>query len=276
MYTLNCAGRLLSLDKPVVMGILNITPDSFYMNSRYQQADEMLLKAEAMLAAGAGILDIGGQSTRPGSEMVNAEIEMDRVIPAIELVHKQFPGAIISVDTFWSSVAAAAVAAGASIINDISAGSIDDAMYETAGKLKVPYVLMHMQGKPATMQQQPVYENVTMQVLDFFIRETGKLTSAGVNDIIADPGFGFGKTLAQNFRLLKDLPQFSVLGLPLMVGMSRKSMVTKTLNSQARDALNGTTVLNTMALLNGTRILRVHDVKEAFETIQLLEAYQQS
>ena len=225
------------------------------------------------MSQGATILDIGGQSTRPGSEFLKADEEMKRVIPAIEIVHKHFPEAIISIDTFWASVAKEAVRAGASIINDISAGSIDASMYETVSKLSVPYVLMHMKGNPQNMQQSPVYEDLLTEVLDFFINQTAKLRAAGVNDIIIDPGFGFGKTVTQNFLLLKNLSNLKMLGCPLLVGISRKSMVTRTLDISAMNALNGTTVLNTLALMNGANILRVHDVTESMETIKICNAY---
>ena len=273
MFTLNCKGRLMVIDKPIVMGIINTTPDSFYKNSRIQQADSLLERATSLLSQGATILDIGGQSTRPGSEFLKADEEMKRVIPAIEIVHKHFPEAIISIDTFWASVAKEAVRAGASIINDISAGSIDAYMYETVSKLSVPYVLMHMKGNPQNMQQSPVYKDLLTEVLDFFINQTAKLRAAGVNDIIIDPGFGFGKTVTQNFLLLKNLSNLKMLGCPLLVGISRKSMVTRTLDISAMNALNGTTVLNTLALMNGANILRVHDVTELMETIKICNAY---
>lgn len=273
MFTLNCKGRLLVIDKPIVMGIINITPDSFYKSSRIQQADGLLEKVSSLISQGATILDMGGQSTRPGSEFLLADEEMRRIIPAIELVHKHFPEAVISVDTFWSSVAAEAVGAGASIINDISAGSIDPYMYETVAKLGVPYVLMHMKGNPQNMQQNPVYENLVTEVLDFFITQTAKLKAAGVNDIIIDPGFGFGKTVEQNFLLFKNMDSFRMLDRPLLVGISRKSMVTRTLEISAINALNGTTVLNTLGLLHGADILRVHDVKETIEAIRICDAY---
>ena len=273
MFTLNCKGRLLVIDKPIVMGIINITPDSFYKSSRIQQADALLEKVSSLISQGASILDMGGQSTRPGSEFLLADEEMRRIIPAIELVHKHFPEAVISVDTFWSSVAKEAVGAGASIINDISAGSIDPKMYETVAKLGVPYVLMHMKGNPQNMQQNPVYENLVTEVLDFFITQTAKLKAAGVNDIIIDPGFGFGKTVEQNFLLFKNMDSFKMLDCPLLVGISRKSMVTRTLEISAMNALNGTTVLNTLGLLHGADILRVHDVKETIEAIRICDAY---
>ena len=273
MFTLNCKGRLLVIDKPIVMGIINITPDSFYKSSRIQQADGLLEKVSSLISQGVSILDMGGQSTRPGSEFLLADEEMRRIIPAIELVHKHFPEAIISVDTFWSSVAAEAVGAGASIVNDISAGSIDPYMYETVAKLGVPYVLMHMKGNPQNMQQNPVYENLVTEVLDFFITQTAKLKAAGVNDIIIDPGFGFGKTVEQNFLLFKNMDSLKMLDCPLLVGISRKSMVTRTLEISAMNALNGTTVLNTLGLLHGADILRVHDVKETIEAIRICDAY---
>ena len=273
MFTLNCKGRLLVIDKPIVMGIINITPDSFYKSSRIQQADGLFEKVSSLISQGATILDMGGQSTRPGSEFLLADEEMRRIIPAIELVHKHFPEAIISVDTFWSSVAAEAVGAGASIVNDISAGSIDPYMYETVAKLGVPYVLMHMKGNPQNMQQNPVYENLVTEVLDFFITQTAKLKAAGVNDIIIDPGFGFGKTVEQNFLLFKNMDSLKMLDCPLLVGISRKSMVTRTLEISAMNALNGTTVLNTLSLLHGADILRVHDVKETIEAIRICDAY---
>ena len=273
MFTLNCKGRLLVIDKPIVMGIINITPDSFYKSSRIQQTDALLEKVSSLISQGASILDMGGQSTRPGSEFLLADEEMLRIIPAIELVHKHFPEAIISVDTFWSSVAAEAVGAGASIVNDISAGSIDPYMYETVAKLGVPYVLMHMKGNPQNMQQNPVYENLVKEVLDFFITQTAKLKAAGVNDIIIDPGFGFGKTVEQNFLLFKNMDSFKMLDCPLLVGISRKSMVTRTLEISAMNALNGTTVLNTLGLLHGADILRVHDIKETIEAIRICDAY---
>lgn len=273
MFTLNCRGKLLSLEKPVVMGILNMTPDSFYAPSRHQ-ADEFLLStAEKMLKAGAAILDIGGQSTRPGSSALSAEEEAKAVIPAVTALHKAFPDVILSIDTFYSTVAAAAVAAGASLVNDISAGTIDLDMFSTVAALRVPYILMHMQGRPDTMQQQPHYHNVTQEVLDFFIEKLALLKHAGVRDVVLDPGFGFGKTNAHNFTLLKNLRQFSMLNCPLLLGVSRKGTIYRILGTTAEDALNGTTVLNTIGLMNGARILRVHDVREAMEAIMLLQHY---
>ena len=272
MFTLNCKGRLLVVDKPLVMGILNTTPDSFYAGSRYEGAS-IIQQAEKMIGEGAALLDIGGQSTRPGSERVSQEEELKRVIGAVEAIHRQFPEAFISIDTYYAKVAAEAVAAGASIINDISAGSLDPDMLATAGSLRVPYVLMHMQGRPETMQQAPVYENVIREVLDFFVQQVTRCRQAGIHDIILDPGFGFGKNTRHNFELLKNLPVFKMLELPLLLGVSRKGTIYKNLGTTAAEALNGTTVLNTMGLLNGAHILRVHDVREAVEAIKLYEIY---
>jgi dihydropteroate synthase len=272
MFTLNCKGRLLVVDKPVVMGIINTTPDSFYPGSRHEGVDTVLRQAEQMLKDGAPILDIGGQSTRPGSEKISEDEEMKRVIAPLEAVYKNFPDAFISIDTYHSKVAAAAVAAGAVIVNDISAGSIDSLMIETVASLKVPYVLMHMPGTPQTMQQLAQYENVTTTVLDFMIKKTSELRNSGITDLIVDPGFGFGKTITHNFQLLRNLSVFKMLHCPVLLGISRKSSIYKTLGTTAEDALNGTTVLNTIGLMNGASILRVHDVREAIETIKLVEA----
>ncbi|HEX6426668.1 MAG TPA: dihydropteroate synthase [Niastella sp.] len=270
MYTLNCKGRLLVIEKPLVMGIINTTPDSFYEGSRFMGETGILKQAEQMLKAGASMLDIGGQSTRPNSSTVSVEEELQRVVGAIESLHFNFPEAIISIDTYYARVAAEAVAAGASIVNDISAGTIDPLMLTTTGRLQVPYVCTHMRGTPATMQQFANYDNVTREVLDFFIQKIADCHTAGITDIIIDPGFGFAKTPAHNFTLLKQLAAFTMLGKPILVGLSRKSTIYKTLGITAEEALNGTTVLNTVALLNGAHILRVHDVKEAKEAIELV------
>jgi dihydropteroate synthase len=272
MYTLNCKGRLLVVDKPLVMGIMNTTPDSFYAGSRYQGTD-ILRQAERMIADGASLLDIGGQSTRPGSERVPLEEELRRVTGAIQAIHQRFPEVVISIDTFQSRVAAEAVAAGASIVNDVSAGSIDPAMIPTVARLQVPYVLMHMKGTLETLQQQAVYENITREVLDFFIQQVALCRKAGIKDIIIDPGFGFGKNDHHNLELLKNLSALHILRLPILVGLSRKRTIWKTLGITANEALNGTTVLNTISLLNGAHILRVHDVKEAVEAVKMCEAY---
>lgn len=270
MFTLNCKGRLHVIDQPWVMGIINTTPDSFYQGSRTAQ-DEVLFRAESMIRDGARILDIGGQSTRPGSQRVGMEEELRRVIPAITAIHERFPDQIISVDTFYAKVAREAVAAGASIVNDVSAGMLDEAFLSTVAELKVPYVLMHMPGNPETMQSLAHYNNVTVDVFDALNRRLKELTALGIHDIIIDPGFGFGKTIEQNFTMLRQLRFFSQLQRPVMVGLSRKSTVYKTLGIGPEEALNGTTVLHTVALQNGAHILRVHDVKEAVQAVTLMK-----
>lgn len=260
------------IDKPVVMGIINVTPDSFFGGSRFNNFNDIVAEAEKMMNEGADILDIGGQSTRPGSELISADQELERVIPAIKAIIKKRPAAFISIDTFYSDVAKAAVEAGASIVNDISAGSMDSRIITTVAELKVPYILMHMKGTPQTMQQNASYNNVTLEVLDYFIAKTQELKNAGIVDIIIDPGFGFAKTIDQNFELLRNLSSFKMLGKAIMLGISRKSTIYKTLGVTVDEALNGTTVLNTIGLINGASILRVHDVKEARETIELYSA----
>jgi len=273
MFTLNCKGRSLVIDQPIVMGIINTTPDSFYEGSRFEGTDAVLRQAEQMLTDGATILDIGGQSTRPGSERISAEEEMKRVIRPLSQIHEHFPHAFISIDTYYASVAKEAIAAGACIVNDISAGSMDAKMTSTVASLAVPYILMHMKGTPQTMQQEAHYTDVNEEVLSFFDHKKSALQKAGIKDIILDPGFGFGKTIAHNFELLRGLPDFALLKCPVMVGLSRKSTIYKTLDIPVEDSLNGTTVLNTIGLLNGATILRVHDVKEAVQTILLVNAY---
>jgi dihydropteroate synthase len=273
MFTLNCKGRLLVINEPIVVGIINVTPDSFYSGSRKPGIESVLPEADNMVSEGATILDIGGQSTRPGSEAIGAEAEMQRVIPAIEAVAIRYPDTYISIDTYHAKVAAEAVAAGASIVNDISSGDMDGEMIKTVASLRVPYIAMHMKGTPATMQQNPQYENVVREVLDYFIRKTEQCRLAGINDVIIDPGFGFGKTIQHNFTLLKNLRAFEMLQKPVLAGLSRKATIYKTLETSAEEALNGTTVLNTIALLNGANILRVHDVKEAMEAVKLIGAF---
>jgi len=273
MFTLNCNGRLLTIDRPVVMGIINVTPDSFFAGSRQQHEDDILRQAEKMLRDGATILDIGGQSTRPGSQPISANEELHRVISPVTQISRRFPEAFISVDTFYGAVAKEAVAAGAGMVNDISAGTLDPTLLPVVAMLHVPYVLMHMQGTPATMQAAPTYTNVTTEVLDFFIRQKDELRLTGITDIIIDPGFGFGKTHAHNFQLLHALDLFRMTGSPVLAGLSRKGTIYRTLGVTAEEALNGTTVLNTIALLKGASILRVHDVREAMEAIRLTNAY---
>lgn len=275
IFSINAKGRLLELEKPLIMGILNITPDSFYKESRYPQAETYLFKAEQMLEEGAAILDIGGQSTRPRATLLTAEEEMKRVLPAIDEVLKRFPQAIISIDTFYAKVARAAIEHGASLINDISAGDMDPAMITIAGHLQVPYIAMHMQGTPATMQDNPRYEDVVREVLDYFIQKAAACKAAGIHDLIIDPGFGFGKTVEHNYVLLKHLETFHILGLPLLVGLSRKSAVCRLLHVKPAEALNGTTALHLLALQKGVHLLRVHDVKPAKEVIRIWEYYLQ-
>lgn len=255
------------------MGIINATPDSFYKGSRSHSIDDILFRAEKMITDGAAILDIGGQSTRPKSEQVTEEEELKRVLPAIEAIHKHFPEQIISVDTFYSVVAKEAVQAGASIVNDVSAGTMDKDLLLTVAQLNVPYVLMHMLGKPLTMQQSPTYKNVTLDVFDFLQFKIAELIALGIKDVVIDVGFGFGKTSSHNFQLLRELSFFQQLNKPLMVGLSRKATTYKTLGITAEEALNGTTVMHTIALLNGAHILRVHDVKEAAQAITLFKEY---
>ncbi len=275
MFTLNCKGRLLEINEPVVMGIINTTPDSFYSESRQQNIDDVLRKAERMIGEGAAILDIGGQSTRPGAQKVNENEELKRVLPAVEAISRNFPQQIISIDTYYAKVALSAAEAGASIINDVSAGSFDPAMIGTVAALQLPYVLMHIKGDPSNMQDHPHYENVTPEVFDRLNFQLMNLEKLGIKDVIIDPGFGFGKTIEHNFRLLAELNFFSKLDRPLLVGLSRKATVYKTLGITANQALNGTTAIHTIALLNGASILRVHDVKEAVEAIKITEAYRQ-
>jgi dihydropteroate synthase len=269
MFTLNCKGRLLLLDTPLVMGIINITPDSFFEGSRFVETDKILQQIEKMINEEVDIIDVGGQSTRPGSNLLSTDEELQRIIPAIEAIIKRFPEALLSVDSFYSKVAGEAVAAGASIVNDISAGNMDAEMTTTVALLHVPYIIMHMQRTPQTMQQNPMYSNVTKDVLDFFIQKTDECKKKGIHDVIIDPGFGFGKTVEHNFELLKNLSFFKMLDKAIMIGLSRKSTIYKPLGITADEALNGTTVLNTIALMNGANILRVHDVKQAKEAVKL-------
>lgn len=268
-------GRLLDLQKPVVMGILNATPDSFYTQGRDSDATGILKNAERMLEQGAAILDIGGASTRPGADMITADEELKRVLPAIETVMKRFPEAWLSVDTYNAETARQAVAAGASIINDVSSGAFDDAMLATAASLKVPYIAMHMRGIPKTMQDHPQYDDVVFEVRDHLRKICDQCTEAGITDIIIDPGFGFGKSKEHNFALLGNLHTFRMLGRPILAGISRKGMVWRTLGITADEALNGTTALHMVALQQGANILRVHDVKEAMEVVKLYEELEQ-
>ena len=270
---MNCNGQILDISSPVVMGILNITTDSFYSGSRLNAIDKILEQAEKMLKEGAKILDIGGMSSRPGAEIVTEEEELIRVIPSIRAIHQEFPNAIISVDTIRAKVAKESVLHGASIVNDISAGSLDDNLLKTVAELNVPYILMHMKGKPKDMQDQTNYDDVQLEILDFLIQKIGKLRQLGIKDIIIDVGFGFGKTVEQNYLLLKKMHQFKILNLPILAGISRKSMIYKVLHTTPQEALNGTSALHMVALQQGANILRVHDVKEAIEVIELWKQF---
>lgn len=274
MFTLNCRGRLLVIDKPVVMGIINITPDSFYDGSR-SSTDGLVQKASQMIADGATIIDVGGQSTRPGSERVPAATELQRVLPAVDMLHRTFPELFISIDTYHAEVAREAVAAGASIVNDVTAGRLDNHLIDTVADLQVPYVLTHSKGEPQNMQQLAQYDNVTLEVFDALNFTMASLVQRGIHDIIIDPGFGFAKTAAHNFTLLRELEYLGQLGKPVLAGLSRKATIYKTLGVTAGEALNGSTVLHTIALLHGASILRVHDVKEAMEAVRLVTALQQ-
>jgi dihydropteroate synthase len=268
--TLNVNGRLIDLSTPKLMGVLNVTPDSFYDGGRYNDEKAVLERAEKVLVEGATFIDVGGYSSRPGADHISEEEEINRILRPIDVISKNFPELIISIDTFRTSVARAAIDHGASMINDISGGSLDPNMFDLISKLKIPYVLMHMKGDPKTMVSLSVYQNVFNEVLEFFHQRVHQLTGNGINDIIIDPGFGFAKTREQNFELLSQLNKFRILERPLMAGLSRKSMVWKTLGITPEEALNGTTALNTVAVLNGIDILRVHDVKEAAQVITLV------
>lgn len=269
MFTLNCKGRLLTITEPITMGIINATPDSFFSGSRRESVIEALDTAQKMLEEGATILDIGGQSTRPGAEPLGAEEETKRVLPVIEAIKNRFPDAFLSIDTYFASVAEAAIAAGASIVNDISGGSYDPSMLDTVAALRTPYICMHLKGMMGQMHTVPVYQNITKELLDYFIERIALCREKGIHDIIIDPGFGFSKTIEHNFELLKNLSVFSILQKPLLIGLSRKSTIYKTLETSPEASLNGTTVLNTAGLLKGATILRVHDVREAMEAIRL-------
>lgn len=268
--TINCKGTLLDLNSPKVMGILNITPDSFYDGDMYKDEISILNQTEKMLVDGATFIDVGAYSSRPGAAEVSEEEELKRIVPVIELLIKKFPDIIISVDTFRSKVAKETISLGAAIINDISGGNLDSKMYETIAKLKVPYILMHMAGTPKTMQNNPNYEDVTKDLIYFFSEKIDQLHRLNISDIIIDVGFGFGKTIEHNFQLLRNMSLFQHLDKPILVGLSRKSMLYKTLDITAQEALNATTSANTIALLNGANILRVHDVKEAVEAVTLV------
>lgn len=269
--TINCKGNLIDLSTPKVMGILNLTPDSFYDGGKYKNDSEILSQVYMMLKNEATFIDVGAYSSRPNAEHISEDEELKRLLPIITLIIKEFPEILISIDTFRSLIAKQGIEAGAALINDISAGHLDKNMFETVAKLQVPYIMMHMKGTPQTMQQQTNYENLIKDILFYFSERIAKAKALGIIDVIVDPGFGFAKTQEQNFELLNKLELFEILDKPILAGISRKSMIYKTLNNSAKEALNGTSILNTIALQKKASILRVHDVKEAVECIKLIE-----
>lgn len=276
MLTINCKGKILSLDAPVVMGIVNLTPDSFYKGYLDDSFDSIKALIHQMVNDGAAIIDVGGQSTRHGSSRISAKEEIERVMPVVTYIKDHYPSIFISIDTYQSEVANEIIASGAHMVNDISAGNMDARMLATVGRLSVPYICMHMQGTPETMQIQPHYTDLLKEVVEFFNERLAACENAGIIDVILDPGFGFGKTVEHNFWLLKNLSVLQIFEKPILAGLSRKSSIYKTLRLTAGEALNGTTVMHTLALHNGAKILRVHDVKEAMQAIVLTEKYKKT
>jgi dihydropteroate synthase len=273
-FSINVKGKLLSLSKPIVMGVVNITPDSFFKNSRVHDLEELCSKVQEMWELGAAIIDIGAASSRPGAKLVSSNDELRVLMPALQLLVKKFPEIPFSIDTYNAETARVCVGEGAAVINDISSGSIDSNMFQTIASLRVPYIMMHMQGIPETMQHNPTYSDVLDEMIEFFLSKVTLARELGINDIIIDPGFGFGKSLEHNYFLLRNLKQLNVFQLPILCGLSRKSFINKVIHTNPETALNGTTVLNTIALLNGASILRVHDVLEAKQAIDLINFYQ--
>ena len=269
--TINCKGNLIDCNIPKVMGILNVTPNSFFDGGKYSDTEAILLQVEKMLQEGATFIDVGGYSSKPNAEFVSEQEELNRILPIVQLILNRFPETLLSIDTFRSSVAKACIENGAAMINDISAGKLDDKMLETIANFQVPYCMMHLRGTPETMQTQTNYDDIVKEMLFYFSERVAAARAFGINDLIIDPGFGFAKTTEQNFEVLQKLELFQTFELPILVGFSRKSMIYKTLNSNASEALNGTTVLNTLGLSKGAKILRVHDVKEAVECVKLFE-----
>ena len=270
--TINCKGKLIDLASPKVMGILNITPDSFYDGGAHKNEVEVLNHVERMLSEGATFIDVGAYSSRPNADHVSEIDELKRILPIVKLILKEFPETLLSIDTFRSEIAKQCIEAGACMINDISAGKLDEHMLQTIADLHVPYIMMHMRGTPQNMQQQTEYDNLLKDILFYFSERIAAAKAAGIIDIMVDPGFGFAKTLEQNFELLNKLELLKIIEKPLLIGISRKSMIYKTLETSAKEALNGTSVLNTIALQKGASILRVHDVKEAMECITLVKS----
>ncbi len=271
MKSINCNGNLIDLTAPKVMGILNLTPDSFYDGGKYKSEKEILSQTEKMLVEGATFIDIGAYSSRPGAKPISEAEELARLLPVLEIIVKTYPKELISIDTFRSAVARQAVSSGACIVNDISAGNLDDKMFSTVAELQVPYIIMHMRGTPQNMQDNTVYDDLAKDIIFYFSKKVNELRMLGLNDIILDVGFGFSKTLDQNYELLHNLNLFTNFDIPILSGLSRKSMLYKLLNISSKEALNATTTANTIALLQGSNILRVHDVKEAMETIKIVE-----
>jgi dihydropteroate synthase len=266
---INCKGRLIDLSIPKVMGILNITPNSFFDGGKYKNESDIISQVEKMLTEGAHFIDIGAYSSKPGAPFVSEQEEIERIVPVIELLLKHFPDALLSIDTFRAEVAKASIDNGAAIINDISAGELDGKMLDVIAQYNVPYIMMHMRGNPQTMQNLTKYDDIVKEMLFYFSEKVSKARSLGINDLIIDPGFGFAKTTDQNYEVLQKMALFNLLELPVLAGVSRKSMIYKTLNITPLEALNGTTFLNTIALVKGAKILRVHDVKEAVECVTL-------
>ena len=269
--TINCNGKLIDLNTPRIMGILNLTPDSFFDGGRYQIEEEILKQVEIMLSEGATFIDLGGYSSRPGAKDVSAEDERSRVLPALELILKNFENILVSIDTFRSEIALECIETGACMVNDISAGSMDEKMFETVARLQVPYIIMHMKGRPQDMRTHTTYQNLVKDIIYYFSEKVFELRALGLNDIIIDPGYGFSKTLDQNYEILGCSELLKNLELPILTGISRKSMLYKVLECGPEDALNATTAAHSIALMKGTNILRVHDVKEASETIRIME-----
>ena len=266
---INCKGQLIDLTIPKVMGILNVTPNSFFDGGKYKNENEIISQADKMLRDGATFIDIGAYSSKPSAEFVSEKEEIERILPVIELILKHFPETLLSIDTFRSEVAKISIENGAAIINDISAGELDEKMFDMMAHYNVPYIMMHMRGNPQTMQSLTQYDDIVKEMLFYFSEKVKKARSLGINDLILDPGFGFAKTIDQNYEVLEKMELFNLLEVPILAGVSRKSMIYKTLNNSAQEALNGTTVVNTIALTKGAKILRVHDVKEAKECVDL-------
>lgn len=271
VMTINCKGQLIDLAHPKVMGILNVTPNSFFDGGKYNDENEILSQVKKMLNEGATFIDIGAYSSKPNAEFVTEEEEIARIVPVIQLILKQYPETLLSIDTFRAGVAKASLENGAALINDIAAGNLDEKMFEVVAEYNVPYIMMQMRGTPKTMQTMTSYDDIVKEMLFYFSEKIAKARSFGINDLIIDPGFGFAKTLEQNYEVMKKMELFQMLDLPLLVGISRKSMIYKVLGTTANEALNGTTFLNTIGLTKGANILRVHDVKEAVECVKLYE-----